>query len=159
MPEHVVQTMDYWMNIHMTCSPAECDNFASYYPKSGGAGEECGYVAFPNSQERKLSNGSLVGIVSAIVFLLVLLMTGVYYHRLKKHRKRYKKRFVQQIARNIEIGSSPGCIPAETLALAFLLGVIVASASLLRRHKRSGYEKVPETQMEEKLNFIIVENA
>ena len=39
-----------------------------------------------------------------------------YWWRLKQQEKRYKKRFVQQVARNITIAPSGGAIPADKLA-------------------------------------------
>jgi hypothetical protein len=116
IPREVVDTFNYWMNELMTCSPSDntCDSFAGIY--EGGTGYECGYVQFPSSNTFRLSNGIIAGIVTGVISLIIAGMSGVYYRRLKKQRKRYKKRFVQQIARNIAIGPSPGCISADKLA-------------------------------------------
>jgi hypothetical protein len=47
---------------------------------------------------------------------VMVLFSIWHYYIMKKQEKRYKKRFVQQIARNIEIGPSPGLISPEKLA-------------------------------------------
>jgi hypothetical protein len=116
MPRDVVDTINYWMSVLMTCSPSEseCDSFAEFYPEAGGTGDECGYVAFPGP-ERRMSPGAIAGLVVGLVVMIVCSLLFWLRYRLIKQRKRYKERFVQQIARNITIGPSPGDIPAEKL--------------------------------------------
>jgi hypothetical protein len=123
LPRDVVETLSYWMNVLMICNPKDKDgacpdgNLATFYQESGGTGSECGYVLFPPQPANPaISVGAIVGIVAAAVGLVLIVFSIWHYYKLKKQEKRYKKRFVQQIARNIEIGPSPGHIKPETLA-------------------------------------------
>ena len=102
----------------MTCSPTtECpdDSLVVLYKERGGNGHECNYVAFPPND-----SGLQPRIVVAIVLGTVAIVSVVLYVasqiRLHAQVKRYKKRFVQQIARNINIGPSPSCISVDKLA-------------------------------------------
>lgn len=94
------------------------DSLSALYADIGGSGgNECGYVAFPQrGEDRFLSAGAIAGVVLGIVAVLATALTCVFYRRSRNQQKRYKKRFVQQIARNLTIGPSPGCIPADQLA-------------------------------------------
>lgn len=94
------------------------DSLSILYADIGGSGgNECGYVAFPQrSDDRFLSPGAIAAVVLGIVAVLATALTCVFYRRSLDQQKRYKKRFVQQIARNLTIGPSPGCIPADQLA-------------------------------------------
>jgi hypothetical protein len=120
----VVDTLSYWMNILMICDPSDEDgacpegNLATFHKKSGGTGSECGYVLFPPQEASTalLSKGAIVGIVTGAIGFITLLFSSWHYYKLKQQERRYKERFVQQIARNIEIGPSPGLIPPEKLA-------------------------------------------
>jgi hypothetical protein len=118
IPTEVLDTIDYWMNHFMTCSPVDedCDSFAAYYPAVGGTGYECGYDNEPPIEDN-WSIGGIVGVVASVALASLLLGWGAfYYYELLKQRKRIKKRFVQQIARNLPLGPSPDDIPTETLA-------------------------------------------
>lgn len=112
IPPHVVNTLSYWMNVLMIDGM-----LASFY--RGGTGGECGYVAFPTleTDDRLLSAGAIAGVVLGSVTLVVILpLYLVYTILLRRQKARYKKRFVQQLARNIAIGPRPGSIPPEKLS-------------------------------------------
>lgn len=122
MPEDVVDTLNYWIGFLMSCNPLDPNggcpegNLASFYDGQGGSGAECGYVLFPYTDDRLLSPAGIAGVVvGVLVFALVVFLVWHWY-RIRRQEKRYKKRFVQQIARNIEIGSSPGSIGPEKLS-------------------------------------------
>ena len=85
---------------------------------NGATGQECGYVLYPTGppEEKLLSAGAIAGIVVAGVVLILAAFIGWHCYKLKRQERRYKKRFVQQVARNIDIGRRPGCIPPEKLA-------------------------------------------
>lgn len=103
----------------MVCSPNDesCDSFSKYYPQAAGTGQECGYVAFPSSgDQRLLSQGAIAGLTIGMITIIAVGLWSWHRYRFRKQRRRYKKRFVQQIARNISIGPSPREIPAEKLA-------------------------------------------
>jgi hypothetical protein len=115
-----VDTLDHWLNYLMTCSPTdECptDSLTVLYPTNGGGtGRECGYVQFPPSPEGHGLPPKIVAvIVIGVVALVSALATVLHQIRLRDQQQRFKKRFVQQIARNITIGPSPSCIPVEKL--------------------------------------------
>jgi hypothetical protein len=121
IPREVVDTLSYWINTLMSCSPLDPEgpcpdgNLAQFFEGQGGTGGECDYVLFPMTDDR-LSKGAITGIfVGAVVFVFVLYSVWHRY-KLKRQEWRYRKRFVQQIARNIQIGPSPGHIPPEKLA-------------------------------------------
>ena len=116
IPIKVVETLDYWLNTLMTCSPTECDDGISVlFGKVGGTGRECGYVQFPPTDNGGIQPKFVVGIVLASVSFVAIVFYILYVYKLKRQEKRIKKRFVQQIARNINIGPSPRCIPADKL--------------------------------------------
>jgi hypothetical protein len=122
LPREVVDTLSYWLNILMICNPNDKDGFcpegnlATFYEISGGTGSECGYVSFPPPPAKlALPIGAIVGIAVGAGGFVTLLFLTWHYYRLNKQERRYKKRFVQQIARNIEIGPSPGHIKPEKL--------------------------------------------
>jgi hypothetical protein len=119
IPIRVVETMNYWLNVMMTCSPNDCGNasMAELYSSNGGTGEECNYIADPVlGYDGFFKPGVVVGIVVGVVALVLLVSTVIYKYKLHQQEQRYKKRFVQQIARNINIGPSPSCIPVDKLA-------------------------------------------
>ena len=122
MDRTVVDALDYWLNYFMTCSPSDpqCDSFAQFYPQAGGTGNECGYVAFPppvvTVPKRLLSQGAIAAVAVGIILVIAIPLVLWHAYNLRKQRRRYKKRFVQQIARNIQIGPTPREIPAEKLA-------------------------------------------
>ena len=126
IPTEVVDTLNYWLNVLMTCSPTstadnddinECstNSLAVLYPKNGGTGKECNYVQFP-PPDNKLNSKVVAGIVIGCVTFVGAISSIIYLYKLKQQERRFKKRFVQQIARNINIGPSPSCIPVEKLA-------------------------------------------
>jgi hypothetical protein len=119
IPINVVETMNYWFNVMMTCSPNDCGNasMAQLYSSNGGTGQECKYVAYPIlGYDGLFTPGVVVGIVVGVVAFVLLVSTVIYKYKLGQQEQRYKKRFVQQIARNINIGPSPACIPVDKLA-------------------------------------------
>jgi hypothetical protein len=118
----VVNALSYWMNILMTCSPGDAagdcpadqgGNLAQQYGNTGGTGAECRYVLYP--QDDQLSTGGVAGITIGCSLFCVLLLSILFWMQLKKQEKRYKTRFVRQVARNISIAPSPGMISADKL--------------------------------------------
>ena len=95
VPTEVVTTMDYWLNRLMTCSPGECGNasLATMYPKVAGTGRDCGYVQFPVDQDG-LKPQVVIGIVVGAVAFVAVICSLVYWFKLKKQEKRFKKRYV-----------------------------------------------------------------
>jgi hypothetical protein len=121
IPTHVVDTFDYWLTVLMTCSPLDCpgDNLQDLYRPRVGTGQECGYVANPVTIITTGLQLSRWGVVAIILGVVVSIGAGLfvsYRVKLKRQKKRFRKRFVQQIARNINIGPSPDCIPLDKLA-------------------------------------------
>ena len=108
----VVETFSYWINVLMVEG-----TLAEYYRGQGGTGKECGYVLFPHDgNENRLSDGAIAGVAMSAVAFAMFLAYFWHRYRMKLQEQRYKKRFVQQIARNIEIGRRPGSISPEKLA-------------------------------------------
>lgn len=107
---NVVNILSYWMNV-LTID----GTLAALY--QGGTGDECDYEAFPHetSTATHLSSGAIVGIVVGTVIAVAIPSYIWYVAKLKRQEKRYKRRFVQQIARNISIGPRPGSIPPGKL--------------------------------------------
>lgn len=117
LPIEVSQVLSYWMTYLMTCNPiTECPdgNLATFYSNRGGTGSECGYVLYPS--KRRMSNGEIVAIALGCLAGLLLIFLALHRRRMVQQERRYKKRFVQQIARNIDIGPSPGSIPPTKLS-------------------------------------------
>jgi hypothetical protein len=116
----LLTTLNYWLLKLMTCSPnTECpnDSLAVLYSETAGTGRECGYVQFPPPPKTSGVSGKVVGgIVAGVVLLVASITSIIYIYKLRRQEKRFRKRFVQQIARNIIIGPSPSCIPVEKLA-------------------------------------------
>lgn len=115
-PTEVPRVLSYWLTYLMTCNPlSECPdgNLATFYTNRGGTGKECGYELYPS--ERRLSNGAITGAALGCFFFVALVSIVLHQIRIRHQAHRYKKRFVQQIARNIEIGPSPGTIPSTKL--------------------------------------------
>ena len=84
----------------------------------GGTGDECGYIAFPQESGSGsiLSVGEILGVVVGAVAAVTIPLFVWYRVSLQRQQRRYKKRFVQQIARNIAIGPRPGSIPPKKLS-------------------------------------------
>jgi hypothetical protein len=119
IPTYVVDTFDYWLTVLMTCSPTDCpgDNLQDLYRPRVGTGQECGYIANPvNMTGLKLSRWDVVAVILGVVVSIGAGLYVSYHVKLKRQKKRFRKRFVQQIARNINIGPSPDCIPLDKLA-------------------------------------------
>lgn len=127
--DEVVQALNFWLQALMACFPDDPNGYCPngkgsisqlyYHSRSGGArGDECGYVQYPLPPE-----GLHPGIVCAIAItpVVLVLAIGMMYHthQLKLQEQRMKKRFVQQLARNIEIGPSSHLITAQKLSEAF----------------------------------------
>ena len=89
--------------------------FNEYKDEARVEGRVCGY-AEPTGG---LSSGAIAGIVLGCVAAACLVLSLYYVHRLKQQRLRYKKRFVQTVARNVSIAPSPGGISADKLAAEF----------------------------------------
>ena len=119
IPPETVNTLSYWMLVMMSCAPGsdKCPdgNFYSFYSDDVGTGEECGYVSDPTSGSN-LSGGAIAGIVIGCVAFAALV--GIAWHMIQanKQRARYRKRLVQQVARNITIGPSPSQLDADSIA-------------------------------------------
>lgn len=119
MPQEVIDTIDYWMNELMTCSPTEpeCSSLAVMYRGFVATGYECGYTPYPPTG---LTNVETACIVLGVVCFVAIVAAVVFYFFTKQsQKKRVRKRFVQQVARNIPITSSPEDIPAEKLSQLF----------------------------------------
>ncbi|CAB9513118.1 unknown protein [Seminavis robusta] len=89
------------------------------YTLHGGTGKECGYVQFPELDQGGLPVAAIVAI--ALTPVLLVVAVGMVYHirQLKQQERRMKKRFIQQLARNIDIGESAREISAQKLSEAF----------------------------------------
>ena len=112
----------------MACFPQDPDGYCpenngggslSQLFEVGGQGDECGYVQFPVGSSTKVSAGLIVAIVVTPVLVVLILAMFYHMHQIKKQEKRMKKRFIQQLARNIEIGESARAISADKLSEAF----------------------------------------
>jgi hypothetical protein len=88
--------------------------FKEYEDVARVEGRVCGYAA-PNG----LSAGAIAGIVIGCVMTACLAMSLYYLRRLHIQKKRYKKRLVQNVARNMSIAPSAGGISADKLAAEF----------------------------------------
>ena len=89
--------------------------FKEYEDVARVEGRVCGYAA-PNGG---LSPGKIAGIVIICVAAACLVLSLYYLRRLKNQRKRYKKRLVQNVARNVSIAPSAGGMSADKLAAEF----------------------------------------
>lgn len=129
LPDEVLATINFWMNALMTCFPENPDSlcseqmgggsFSEMFKDISGTGTECGYVLFPPPESNNLGPGVIAAIVISPVVLVLALAMVYHMHQLKKQEKRMKKRFIQQLARNIEIGENARDIPADKLTEAF----------------------------------------
>ncbi|CAB9507818.1 expressed unknown protein [Seminavis robusta] len=127
LPDSLVQTLNFWMEALMACFPQDpngyCPNgegsISHLFALHGGIGNECGYVQFPELDQGGLPVGAIVAI--ALIPVLLVVVVGMVYHmrQLKQQEKRMKKRFIQQLARNIDIGDSARQISAQKLSEAF----------------------------------------
>ena len=135
----VVDTLSFWINVLMTCPPRQDDDeessnddapttslscppqgnlYAMYQAHGGGTGTECGHVNFPTTvtETKNINVGLVTGLIVGGVVVLLICLVVLHAIRLRQQEQRYKYRFVEQIARNIEIGSSPGLLTPEKLA-------------------------------------------
>ena len=131
LPDDVLQTLNYWLQALMACFPSDPNgqcfqdkgggSLSELYGNIGGTGKECGYVQFPPAPATgsRLSTGVIVAIAVTPVVVVLALAMLFHMHRLKDQEKRMKKRFIQQLARNIEIGESAHDISADKLLEAF----------------------------------------
>ena len=121
--QRVVDTIDFHLNSIMVCAPNEVDSVCprgegsleSLYRIAGGFGGECGYVQFPSNASQRLETAAVLGIIVCVVFLVIICYILLVRYKLRQQRDRIKKRFVQQIARNILIAPGPGAIPPQKL--------------------------------------------
>ena len=97
IPEQVVTTLSYWMNILMSCNPVDPDgpcpegNLATFYKGRGGTGSECGYVLYPPTSEN-LSPGVITAILLLSVVFVVILYTLWHRYRLRRQKRLYARR-------------------------------------------------------------------
>ncbi|CAB9523064.1 expressed unknown protein [Seminavis robusta] len=128
LPESVVRTLDFWLQALMACFPEDPDGYcpngvgstSQMYNVHGGTGQECGYEQYPpNTDDSGLHVAAIVTIAITPVLLVVTLGMIYHLHRLKHQEKRMKKRFIQQLARNIDIGPSVRQISVEKLSETF----------------------------------------
>ena len=121
----VVQALSYWINVLTNCNPKDAlgacpqgNLHSMYQAHGGGTGQECGHVNFPTTLT-ETTNMNIALVTSLVVGGVALLVGSLlvwHWIRLRHQEQRYKYRFVEQIARNIEIGPSPGLITPEKLA-------------------------------------------
>lgn len=125
LDKKVVQTLNFWLQALMACFPDDpngyCPNgqgsLSHLYDSHGGQGDECGYIQFPTDPiPESMSAGAIAAIAITPVVLVIVL--GMLYHRhqLQQQEKRMKKRFIQQLARNIDIGPSAHQISAAKIS-------------------------------------------
>eukprot|EP00797_Seminavis_robusta_P035395 Sro876_g214480.2 (377) ;mRNA; r:5872-7002 len=127
LPDSLVRTLNFWIQALMACFPEDpygyCPNgqgsTSHLYTLHGGTGKECGYVQFPELDQGGLPVAAIVAI--ALTPVLLVVAVGMVYHmrQLKQQERRMKKRFIQQLARNIDIGESAREISAQKLSEAF----------------------------------------
>lgn len=121
----VVRTIDFWLQALMTCFPQDSSGYChtdngggsltelfAQYENLDTTGEECGYVQYPEDAA-KLSSGAIAALVIVPVVAVAIFATLCHIHRMRAQERRTKKRFVQQIARNIEISPNVRNIQAE----------------------------------------------
>jgi hypothetical protein len=131
LPNHVLDAFNFWLLALMACFPADpqghCYEFREggslsqlYAAAVGGTGNECGYVQFPPFETDSGLSPAVIACI-AIVPVVLVLAVSVFCHinQLKRQETRMKKRFIQQLARNIEIGESAREISADKLSEAF----------------------------------------
>ena len=128
LPDSIVSTLNYWLQALMACLPDDPNGICpdgqgslyAMYTQQGGKGDECGYVQFPvPAKKERLPVAAIVAI--AITPVVLVLVFGIYCHmrRLQEQEQRMKKRFIQQLARNIDLGPSAKNITAEKLSEVF----------------------------------------
>jgi len=97
VPQDVVVSLSYWMNILMSCNPLDpagpCPegNLATFFEGRGGTGSECGYVLYPQTLG-SLSAGVITAIVLSSVVVVVFLYTLWHRYRLARQKRLYAKR-------------------------------------------------------------------
>lgn len=129
LSDDVQTTINFWINALETCFPDDPESlcsealgggsFSKMFDGRGGTGAECGYVLFPPPESDSLSPGVIAAIVITPVVVVLILAMMYHMHHIKAQERRMKKRFIQQLARNIDIGESARDIPAEKLSEAF----------------------------------------
>lgn len=115
----------------MACFPQDVDGFCPQDNGGGslsqlfnaggkaGTGKECGYEQFPTAESNALSPGVIAAIAITPVVIVLILASLYHIRQLKKQEERMKKRFIQQLARNIDIGESAKTLSAEKLLEAY----------------------------------------
>lgn len=97
IPKEVVDTLSYWLNVLMSCSPLDPEsacqdgNLATFFKGRGGNGDECGYVLYPTTSEY-LSSGAIAGVVVASVSCAVAFYTIFHQYRLRLQKEVYAQR-------------------------------------------------------------------
>ena len=141
IPHEVVRTLNFWLQALMECYPDDPDTTNGYCPNGkgsisrmyyarqeesslGGTGLECGYVQYPQPPTNHHGLSKRYKIITTVTpsAILIVVWIALFYYKnrqLKKQEQRMKKRFIQQLARNIEIGPSAHNITAEKLSQAY----------------------------------------
>ena len=131
IPDPVILTLNYWLQALMACFPDDPNGHCPAGQGGGslselfranfvGTGKECGYVQFPPlPKDDNLHPGIIAAIAITPVIVMLALAVAYHVHRLRVQEQRMKRRFIQQLARNIEIGESARAIPAEKLLEAY----------------------------------------
>ena len=91
------------------------DLYESYSERARIDGKVCGYEPPADG----LGGGAIAGIVIGCLVFAAIVHQLIFVYIMKLQRERYKKRFVQTVARNISIAPNPGALDAETLAEEF----------------------------------------
>jgi hypothetical protein len=131
LPNEVLDTFNFWLLALMVCFPTDpqghCYEFREggslsqlYAASLSGSGDECNYVQFPPPPSDSGLSPTVIACIAIAPVILVLAVSWLFHRRqLKRQETRMKKRFIQQLARNIEIGESARDISAEKLSEAF----------------------------------------
>lgn len=132
LPNEALDTFNFWLLALMACFPADpqghCYEFREggslsqlYAASLGGTGHECAYVQFPPPprSDSVVSPTVIACLAIAPVILVLALSMFCHMRQLKLQETRMKKRFIQQLARNIDIGESAREISADKLSDAF----------------------------------------
>lgn len=119
-PVEVTEAISYWLNVLMTCAPGDesgvCPSgsglslFELYSAYGRDDPAKCGYAQSPATD--------LTAAWIAIGCIAALAIVGVaaFWFKRRADERRLRKRFVEQVARNISIGASPGSLTADELA-------------------------------------------
>ena len=92
----VERTLSYWMNSLMSCNPVDPNggcpegNLATFFKSSGGRGDECGYVLFPEIDD-SLTAGEITGIVGAIILFILGVALLLHRYRLQRQKRLFQE--------------------------------------------------------------------